>query len=161
MNLRKLRSILILASVGNVILISCPFAGDLDLSRGQTIYVPAYSYIRIGERGSQFDLATNLTVRNTDPSKKITVLSIDYYDSEGKQRKSYLDVPQDIKPLAAMNFFVKASDVTGGLAPSFIIKWKSADRVVSPIMEAVMIGDRSGQGISFVSVGKVIKAEPD
>jgi hypothetical protein len=144
-----------------VVLASTVLAADIHLSRGQTIYVPAYSYVRIGEKGHHFDLAVNICIRNTDVTHAITVVSVDCHDSDGNLRKAYLDKPVDVSPLAAIDFFVRSSDVSGGLAPSFIIKWKSASPVNEPIAEAAMIGDKSGQGISFVSTGKVIKDTPD
>jgi hypothetical protein len=144
-----------------VVLASTVFAADIHLSQGQTIYVPSYSYVRIGEKGHQFQLAANLCIRNTDATHAITVVSVNYHDSHGNLLKSYLDKPVDLKPLAAIDFFVRSSDVSGGLAPSFLIKWKSASPANEPIAEAAMIGDKSGQGISFVSTGKVIKDSPD
>ncbi len=155
---------LIIASILSVVGLftaSPLFAEGVSLSKGQTIYVPAYSYVRIGERGHQFELAVNLCIRNTDPAQAITVLSVDYYDTDGKLLKRYLENPAELKPLAAINFFVRSSDISGGLAPSFIVKWKSANQVSTPMTEAAMIGDKSGQGISFTANGKVIKDTPD
>jgi hypothetical protein len=144
-----------------VVLASTVIAADIRLSRGQTIYVPSYSYVRIGEKGHHFQLAANLCIRNTDVTHAITVVSVNYHDSNGNLLKAYLDKPVEVRPLAAIDFFVQSSDVTGGLAPSFIIRWKSASPASEPIAEAAMIGDKSGQGISFVSTGKVIKDSPD
>jgi hypothetical protein len=39
-----------------------------------------------------------------------------------------------------------------------MVTWKSETGVNPPIIEAIMIGAKSGQGISFVSRGQVIKA---
>ena len=39
---------------------------------------------------------------------------------------------------------------------NFLVKWKSPTKVNPPLIEGVMIGTRSGQGISFVSRGQVI-----
>lgn len=140
---------------------STVLAADVHLSRGQTIYVPSYSYVRIGEKGHHFQLAANLCIRNTDAAHAITVVSVNYHDSDGKLLKAYLDKPVALNPLAAIDFFVRSSDVSGGLAPSFIIKWQAESPVSEPIAEATMIGDKSGQGISFVSTGRVIKDSPD
>jgi hypothetical protein len=127
------------------------------LSSGQTAYVPIYSHVYVGERGHTFNLAVTLTVRNTDPMSQITIVSVDYRDSRGKLVKSYLEKPRSLGPLASTDFFVKESDTSGGLAPSFIVRWESEKAVNEPIIEGVMIGARSGQGISFVSRAKVIK----
>jgi hypothetical protein len=127
------------------------------LSSGQTAYVPIYSHVYVGERGHPFNLAVTLTVRNTDLIGKITVMSVDYRDSSGKLVKSYLEEPKILGPLASTDFFVKESDTSGGLAPCFIVRWESEKPVNEPIIEGVMIGARSGQGISFISRAKVIK----
>ncbi|MBM4327641.1 MAG: DUF3124 domain-containing protein [Deltaproteobacteria bacterium] len=127
------------------------------LSQGQHVYVPVYSSIRIGELGRPYDLAVTLCVRNTDQTHTITVTSADYYDSNGKMLRRFLDAPRQVGPLASVDFFIRASDVSGGLFPSFLVKWKSSQKVNEPIIEAIMIGDKHGQGISFACPGKVIK----
>jgi len=43
-----------------------------------------------------------------------------------------------------------------GSGANFLVKWKSQTKVNPPLIEGVMIGTRSGQGISFVSRGQVI-----
>lgn len=148
-------------SLGVFLFESDLFAGEVRLSQGQTIYVPVYSYVLIGEKGHQFQLAINLSVRNTDLSQPILLLSVDYYSSDGQLLKGYLEQPLEVKPLAAKSFFLRTSDVSGGLSPSFIVRWKSVSRASEPIVEAAMIGDKSGQGISFTATGRVIKDAPD
>jgi hypothetical protein len=115
----------------------------------------------VGERGHSFNLAVTLTIRNTDPTGQITIVSADYHDSKGKLVKSYLENPVVLEPLASTAFFVKESDESGGMGPNFIVQWKSEKAVNVPIIEGVMIGARSGQGISFVTRGKVIKDRTD
>ncbi|MBU2627056.1 MAG: DUF3124 domain-containing protein, partial [Proteobacteria bacterium] len=41
-----------------------------ELSYGQTIYVPAYSHIYIGDRERPFLLTVTLSIRNIDPKKQ-------------------------------------------------------------------------------------------
>ena len=43
------------------------------------------------------------------------------------------------------------------LGANFIVRWSAEREMNSPIIECLMIGTQSGQGISFVSSGKVIK----
>jgi len=52
--------------------------------------------------------------------------------------------------------FVPESDTSGGFGASFIVRWTSENPVVPPVIECLMIGVRSGQGISIVSPGRVI-----
>ena len=129
-------------------------------SSGATVYVPVYSHIYVGIKGITFDLAISLSIRNTDPHAAITVQSVAYYDSDGKFVKGFIDRPVHIGPLASKDFFVSEADTTGGFGASFIVKWTSAERVNEPIVEGVMAGTKSGQGISFTSRGQVIGDRP-
>ena len=63
----------------------CPgHAGSgMELSSGQTVYVPIYSHIYSGLKGKPFSLAATLSIRNTDPKHPIMLVSVKFYDSEG------------------------------------------------------------------------------
>lgn len=130
---------------------------ETRLSKGQTVYVPIYSHIYSGDSEHPFYLAATLSVRNTDPKHSITVLAVDYYDSNGKLLKAYLKSPIDLNPLASMPYFVKESDKSGGMGAHFIVGWKSDHEVSPPLLESVMIGTQTQQGISFTSRGQVIE----
>ena len=132
-------------------------AEDGILTTGQTIYVPIYSRIYSGLKGRPFDLAATLSIRNTDPNNLITITSVKYYDTDGNLIKEYLDAPIQLKALASTKHIITEGDKTGGSGANFIVKWKSNAAVNSPIIQGVMIGTRSGQGISFISDGQVIK----
>ena len=132
-------------------------AGDIQLSRGQSVYVSIYSHIYSGIKARPFDLVAILSIRNTDIDQPVTILSVRYYDTEGKLLKEYLDQPLELKALASTRYIIKEDDKAGGSGANFIVKWKSNEKVTPPILEAVMIGTHSGQGISFVSRGQVIE----
>ncbi|HWR89821.1 MAG TPA: DUF3124 domain-containing protein [Dissulfurispiraceae bacterium] len=126
------------------------------MSKGQVVYVPAYSQIYVGDKPLEFNLAVTLCIRNTDMSRDIRILSIEYRDSKGKLIRTYLKDPLKIGPLASADFFVKESDVAGGVNAHFLVQWEAGQEVNEPIIETIMIGARSGQGISFIGRGKVI-----
>ena len=132
-------------------------AGNIHLSMGQSVYVAVYSHIYSGIKARPFDLVAILSIRNTDINQPVTIVSIKYYDSDGKLLKEYLDEPIELKALASTRYIIMEGDKTGGSGANFIVKWKSNIRVTPPIIEAVMIGTHSGQGISFVSRGQVIE----
>jgi hypothetical protein len=132
-------------------------ASEIKLSRGQTVYVPIYSHIYSGDRERPFLLTAILSVRNTDPIHSITISTIDYYSSDGKLIKKYIDRPVELKPLASARYIVPESDSSGGSGANFIVKWKADSEVNNVIVEGVMIGAKMQQGISFVSRGQVIK----
>ena len=130
---------------------------DIALSDGQTVYVPIYSHIYSGLKGNPFSLAATLSIRNTDPAHPITLVSVKFYDSDGKLVKEYLDNPTELKAMASTRYILTESDTGGGSGANFLIKWTSKTKVNPPLVEGVMIGTRSGQGISFTSRGQVIK----
>ena len=129
---------------------------EIALSAGQTVYVPIYSHIYSGLRGNPFSLAATLSIRNTDPKHPIKLVSVKFFDSDGKLVKEYLDKPAELKAMASTRYILTEGDTTGGSGANFLVKWKSQTNVNPPLIEGVMIGTRSGQGISFVSRGQVI-----
>ena len=131
-------------------------AGEIRLSRGQTVYVPIYSHIYGGDRERPFYLTAICSIRNTDPNRSITIEAVDYYDSDGNLLQKYLKAPVVLKPLASSRYVVKESDKGGGSGASFLVRWKSDNHVNHAIIEGVMIGTKMQQGISFVSRGQVI-----
>jgi len=132
-------------------------AAEIRLSHGQTVYVPVYSNIFSGPRSRPFPLATTLAIRSTDLSAAFRVTSIDYYDTSGKLIRRYLAKPLAVGPLASTYIHIDEKDDRGGFGANFIVRWK-ADRVINaPVIECVMVGASSGQGVSFVSPGQEIK----
>jgi hypothetical protein len=131
-------------------------AGEPRLSKGQTIYVPVYSNIYVGDRALPWNLSANLSVRNTDPSNPITVLAVDYYDSEGKLVKNYLSKPKQLNPMGSDYYYVKTSDTTGGYGANFLVEWKSEKKVNEPIIESLMSGLRGNHSVSFLSPGREV-----
>lgn len=126
------------------------------LSAGQTLYVPVYSNVFSGDRGLPFNLAVTLSIRNIDIHNAITLRSIEYHDNDGRLLTRYIEAPVVLKPLASTHVFIKESDEDGGFGANFIVRWAAKKQVNAPIVESVMIGARSGQGISFKSQGRVI-----
>ena len=145
-----------------VLIVSAVFASagladnNLDLSKGQTLYVPIYTHIYSGLKGRPFDLAATLSIRNTDPAHPINLVSVKYYDTDGKLLKDYVSEPVRLNALVSTRYVIKEAEIGGGSGANFIVTWESEKRVNPPIIEAIMIGTKSGQGISFLSRGKVI-----
>jgi hypothetical protein len=129
---------------------------NLALSRGQTVYVPAYSHIYTGVKKRPFALAVTLSIRNIDPDADITLTEVNYYDSKGRRIKSFIDDVPTIKPQESIRFVIAENEKSGGSGANFIVKWESATEVNPPIIESIMIGAQSSQGISFTSRGRAI-----
>ena len=144
--------------VAAALLTGAALAGDDgSQSRGQTLYVPVYSHIYSGDRERPTYLAATVSIRNTDPNRAIQLESVDYFDSEGKLLRRYLEKPITLKPMASTRYVVSESDKAGGSGANFIIRWKSDALVNAPIAEGIMISTASQLGISFTSRGQVIR----
>ncbi len=130
---------------------------EYRLSRGQTVYVPVYSNVFSGPKRLPFHLATTLSIRNTDLTNPLRITIIDYYNTEGKLVRHYLGKPLNLAPLASTYVHIEEKDVKGGFGANFIVKWDAAKEINAPIIECIMIGATSGQGISFVSPGQEIR----
>ena len=154
---------LVLSSLMTVLLflaVTGPLAMAADiggLSRGQTIYLPVYSYIYYGDKERTFDLAVTLSLRNTDSTAPITILSAAYHDHQGALIKQFVTKPVVLAPLAATRFWVAESDPAGGSGASLLVKWQSETDVNPPLVQAIMIGTVSNQGISFTCEGRPIQ----
>ena len=61
--------------------------------------------------------------------------------------------------LAQPQLRITEGEKAGGSGANFMVVWKSDKPVNSPVIEGVMIGTHSGQGISFASRGQVIKPD--
>ena len=123
-----------------------------NLSKGQKVYVPAYSHIYTGNRQIPSFLTVTLSIRNTDMSHAIEIVSVDYHDTKGALIKKYLSSPVFLNSLESIRYVVDYDDKTGGSGANFIVEWRSKNAVNPPIMETIMIGSRS----SFTSKGQVI-----
>lgn len=138
----------------------CPvsFAGDhgTELSEGQLIYVPAYSHIYSGDRERPFLLTVTLSIRNIDPNHPIRITMVDYYETQGKLLSRHIEKPVDLEALGSLRYIIPEKDKSGGSGANFMVTWKSDQPVNPPIVESIMIGTQSQQGISFASRGRPI-----
>lgn len=125
---------------------------------GQLVYVPVYSHIYFRDGSRIFNLTATLSIRNTDPDHPVEVQAVRYYDSAGRLVRAYLETPLTLAPLASTSYVIEEEDITGGVGANFLVRWQSAVPVSPPVVEAVMISTKSGQGISFVSPGRVIRS---
>lgn len=131
----------------------------INLVKGQTVYVPTYSFIYCGDRARKLNVTTTLSIRNTDVSNPIRIVSVKYHNSTGTLVRDYLKDAAELGPLSSTQFLVGESDLSGGAAPSFIVRWESAKEVNEPLIEAIMIGCASNQGISLVCPARVIAVD--
>jgi hypothetical protein len=125
-------------------------------SKGQSVYVPAYSHIYHGNRESPLLLTITVSIRNVSPTASLTVTAVDYYDTKGAVLKKYITTPFVLGPFGSERFVVPQNDESGGSGANFIVKWHSAEPLSPPIIETIMIGSQNQLGISFTSRGQAI-----
>lgn len=126
-------------------------------SIGQMVYVPVYSHIYQRDRTRTFNLTTTLSIRNADPYRSLTLTKVSYYDSEGNLVQQYIDSQVEIGPLASTSYVIEERDLRGGVGANFLVSWKSAEPIIPPVIEAVNISTSNTQGVSFLSVGRVLQ----
>ena len=131
---------------------------QIKLWKRQTVYVPIYSHIyQQGNTKIPVNLSANLVIRNTDAVKKITIISVKYFDSKGAVLKNHLPNLKQLNPMASTFFLIKTEETLGGWGANFIVEWEAASYVTEPIVEAVFTGARGTHAYSFISRGKAIK----
>lgn len=136
------------------------YAADTQIepSKGQSVYVPAYSHIYSGDKERPFLLTVTLSIRNIDPTHTIKINLVDYYETQGKLLKKFINKPIILSPLQSIRYVIPERDKSGGSGANFIVEWHSDKPVNRPIIESIMIGTQSSQGVSFTSRGREILA---
>jgi len=122
---------------------------------GQLVYVPVYSHVYYSG-GKPYLLEATLSIRNTDPKRRITVNSVEYYDSQGTRLRQFLDAPLMLEPLATTEFLIPALDTKGGSGANFLVEWVAETSVATPLIECLMAGMSGTHGLSFARTGQAI-----
>lgn len=135
-------------------------AGNISLEKlpiRQLVYVPSYSHIYY-HGGSPLLLETTLSIRNIDLDQPIYLNSIEYFNTQGKLVKKYLEQKIKLAPLQTIEFLVEDRDSSGGSGANFLVEWFSESEVNKPMIETVMIGTSGSQAISFTRTGADISS---
>ena len=91
----------------------------------RTVYVAAYSSVRLGGGKGKVDLATTLSIHNTSEERPLIILRVDYFGTAGNLVHSYLSDPIAIRPFGTVEAFVPAEDTRGGTGANFIVEWSA------------------------------------
>ena len=129
---------------------------NIHVSRGQLVYLPVYSNVKLMNQERDLLLTVNVTVRNTDLEHAIEVSRVDYYDENGNLIKKYLDQAYKIPAMGSKTFVVDETDKSGGIGANFLIEWDADTLISEPMIEAVMLGIAGSQGFAFSENGKVL-----
>lgn len=123
----------------------------------QSFYVPIYSDIYTDSDNRKVLLSATLSVRNTTLSKSLYINKIDYYATDGTFIKSYINTPIELPAMATLNYIVEKEEDKGGSGANFIIEVEGLDDSVTPVIEAVMIGNFSNKGFAFSTEGTPVQ----
>ena len=131
----------------------------LRQATSQKVYVPVYSHIYQGIKSRAYNLSALLSIRNVDLKESFTITSIKYYDDHGNMVENFVDKPVTVPAMATYEVHIPERDQKGGSGANFTVRWKADRKVSIPVIQAVMIGTASTQGISFVCDGVVIEED--
>jgi hypothetical protein len=123
---------------------------------GQVLYLPVYSNIPNPEMGKKYDMSAFLAIHNTDFTNVIKITKVLFFDNDGKLISSFLKNDTILNSLGTVTYYIPTSDQSGTGA-NFIVEWTSESLVTEPLIESVMVGFTSGQGVSFISQGRIIR----
>lgn len=129
----------------------------VDLKYFETDYLPIYSSIYYQDGTKKFPITATVSIRNTSMTDSAFILSARYYDSYGKAIHSYLESTLLLSPLESIELVVEEKDIEGGVGANFIIEWAAPAYSDQLLIQSIMIGTYSQQGISFLTRAKVIK----
>jgi len=125
---------------------------------GQLVYVPIYSSIYNQYAENILHMTAILSIRNISPKGEIIIKKIDYYDTNGKLIKNYIDEPFSLGKMSTKDFVIAENDLDGGTGANFLVEWESKKKVSIPIIESVMLGNSGTKGFSFSSRGKEVES---
>jgi hypothetical protein len=109
-----------------------------SFSSVEQYYVPVYSHI-YGNTGRQkFLLSATLSIRNIGFTDSLYISKIDYYDSEGKLLKKYLDSVVLLIPMASMEVVVTSDEKDGGAGANFVVECVSNNILNEPLIQTIM-----------------------
>lgn len=133
------------------------FVNDVNATIRDTIYVPIYSDIYSRSKNDKFNLTATLSIRNTSLTDTLFIENIDYYDSDGKLVREYINKTLILTPLQSIEYVINENDNEGGTGANFIVNWAATTRQIFPVIQGVMISTYGQQGISFITQGTSIK----
>lgn len=124
-------------------------------------YLSVYQQIYYGISASKsHDLTSTISMRNTNEKDTIYILRSNYYDTNGKLIRSYIDSPIFIAPLETIKIVISKTEDIETMeqrGANFIFDWAIDHRSHEPLFEGVMISAFGKEGLSFVTQGKRLR----
>lgn len=116
------------------------------------VYVPVYSDIYQRTRQDRTSLTSTLSIHNTSETDTLYISRIDYYNTEGKLVRKYIESTIFLNTFETLEYVVDEADNTGGSGANFVIEWYG-NKKLNPIFQAVMIGGLGNKSFSFTTDG--------
>ena len=128
---------------------------DLEIVKGQVVFVPAYSEIYVSAKNTIPMIAT-VGIHNTDTEETIVIKSVKQYDTDGSLLKEFVEKPLLLDPIASRAFVGETTGKGSGIGANFIVEWVAEKAVQEPVIEAVMTNRVGTTGFSLISPGRII-----
>ena len=116
------------------------------------VYLPIYSHVYYNG-GQPFPIESTLSIRNIDRTRPVYIASVEYFDTDGKKVKTFVDQTIQLAGLQTIEFLVPSRDSVGGSGANFVVRWFGEEDTNAPLIEAVMVGSVGTQAISFRASG--------
>ncbi len=123
-----------------------------SLTKSGKVYVPVYSNIYQRTRNDRTSLTSTLSIHNTSETDTLFITRIDYFNTDGKLVKKYLEAPIYLNTFQTFEYVVDEKDDSGGSGANFVIEWYG-DKKLNPIFQAIMIGGLGSKSFSFTTEG--------
>lgn len=121
-------------------------------TKTKKVYVPVYSDIYQRTRNERTLLTSTLSIHNTSETDTLYISRLDYYNTEGKLVRKYIDAPIYLNAFETIEYVVDQDDDTGGSGANFVIEWYGSEKL-NPIFQAVMVGGLGNKSFSFTTNG--------
>ena len=128
---------------------------ELEIVKGQVVFVPAYSEIYVSPNKT-IPMIVTVGIHNTDAEEKIVIKSVRHYDTNGNLLKEFVEKPLLLAPIATSTFVGETAGKGSGIGANFIVEWGAEKAVREPVIEAVMTNRIGTTGFSLISSGRII-----
>ncbi|WP_306640331.1 DUF3124 domain-containing protein [Sanyastnella coralliicola] len=127
-----------------------------SMAHGKT-YLSVYSQIYSFSQQRKYNMTGMVSLRNLSESDTVYILRADYFNTVGKNIRSYVKKPVFLAPMETIEIVIAQSDVEGGTGSNFLFEWKTPSGCPEPLFEGVMNSMEGALGASFTTTGKRIE----
>jgi len=117
-------------------------------------YLSIYSQIYSISELKTHDLTATVSMRNANKLDTIYIQKAQYYGTDGKLIRTYIDKTIFLKPMETLAIVINEADWEGGTGANFVFDWSVGKASYVPIFEGVMVSTSGQQGLSFTTQGK-------